>query len=133
MSEHRIRLRGGWDCHYREGGLEDSPEIVRRIDLPMKWLSDLPTQFRLTRQFGKPPVDMRFEEVSLEMKNVHGLNSVRLNGHVLTRGPDDTGFWSVSLTEPLLPRNGVVLEVVLDQRHNATPFQGDISLLIRPR
>lgn len=134
MPEHRIRLRGGWECHYRDGDDEDAPEVFRRVDLPSDSAADFPARFRLARQFGRPPVDLRNEGVTLEMRHVDGLQSARLNGRSIgprmTPDPD----WSIDLMEPLLPRNGLVLEVDFGEhgRPAAGPW-GEIALVIRPR
>ena len=133
MPEHRIRLRGGWECHYREGD-DDAPEVFSRVDLPAPSAADLPARFRLTRQFGRPPVDLRNEGVTLVMRNVHGLKSARLNGRPITPSSTPGGEWSVDLAEPLLPRNGLVLEVELDEpTRSAGVAWGEIALVIRPR
>ena len=135
MPEHRIRLRAAWDCVDRlppEGG----PEDLGRVDLPKTFPEGFPPRFRLTRQFGRPPVDERAERVDLELRSVPGLVSVRLNGRVIGR-PDESGAsadWSIPLDPPLLPRNGLVLEVELTTEGRANvPGWGEIALVIRPR
>jgi hypothetical protein len=133
-AEHRIRLRGGWECHYREGDDEEAVDILRRVDLPAASLRDLPPRFRLTRQFGRPPVDPRNEDVYLEMRTVPGLRSARLNGQSI--GPDPAGGrdWTITLPETLLPRNGLVLEVERDVAADDDPSPwGEIALVIRRR
>ncbi len=134
--EHRIRLRGGWECHYREGGLDDdsAPEALRRVDLPLASPGELPERFRLARQFGRPPVDLRNEAVWLEMRNMAGLRSARLNGRPLGPVAATSGNRMIELPEPLLPRNGLVLEVErpIDDAVDPSPW-GQIALVIRPR
>jgi hypothetical protein len=134
MTEHRIRLRGGWECHYREVDDEDAPGQVHRVELPAASAADLPARFRLTRQFGRPPVDLRKEVVTLEMRNVPGLRSARINGRAIEPGMTEGAAWSIDLSEPLLPRNGLVLEVELEGplRSTGSPW-GEIALVIRPR
>jgi hypothetical protein len=131
-AEHRIRLRGGWECHYREGEDDSASEVLRRVDLPLASSAELPATFRLARQFGRPPVDPRNESVWLEMRNTAGLKSVRLNGRPLAAPADDR---AIELPDDLLPRNGLVLEFEgpgagLDQP--SSPW-GEIALVIRPR
>jgi hypothetical protein len=133
MPEHRIRLRGGWECQYRVGDPEEGLEVVRRVDLPLFWSDDFPARIKLTRQFGRPPVDTRIEEVTLEMRNVLGLSVARLNGCPISNDAGDPTFWSIELPEPLLPRNGLVLEVDLDSARRSPSTWGEISLRIRPR
>ena len=135
MPEHRIRLRGGWECQYREGESEgdDAREVVRRVALPLAWTADFPDRIRLVRHFGRPPVDPRIESVSLEMRNVAGLNVARINGGAIAPAMIvDPSSWSVPLDGPLLPRNGLVLEVDLATARGQPGEWGDISLLIRP-
>ena len=134
MPEHRIRLRGGWECHYRDGDDDDdAPEVHRRVDLPAASSAGFPARFRLTRQFGRPPVDLRNECVTLEMRNVDGLQAARLNGRPIAPSSGSVE-WSVDLAEPLLPRNGLVLEVEFGEhgRSDEGPW-GEIALVIRPR
>ena len=134
MPEHRIRLRGGWECHYRVDDDEAAPEVVRRVDLPAASAADFPARFRLTRQFGRPPVDPRNEDVTLELRNVAGLKSVRLNGRLIAPGLEGGAGWSIDLAEPLLPRNGLVLEVELGDSGRSSPSSwGEVALVIRPR
>ena len=128
MPEHRIRLRGGWDCQYREGDDPDGPEVVRRVDLPVAWPGDFPRRLRLTRQFGRPPVDPASEWVELELRDVPGLISARLNGLAVAGSVAD-GAWSIRLGEALLPRNGLVLDV--DRGDEPGPW-GEVALVIRP-
>ena len=131
MSEHRIRLRGGWECRGRVD--DDSPEVVRRIDLPVVWPEDFPKVVYLTRQFGKPPVDRSKESVSLEFLNVPGLRSVRLNGReIRTESRSESGF-AYPLEETILPRNGLMLEVERPQATGETSmFWGEIAIVIQP-
>jgi hypothetical protein len=133
-AEHRIRLRGGWECHYREGEDDSAPEALRKLDLPIDSPGELPARFRLARQFGRPPVDLRNESVWLEMRNMAGLKSVRLNGRPLGAPADPPGDRTIELPGPLLPRNGLVLEI---ERHAEdtvdSPPWGEVALVIRPR
>lgn len=132
MPEHRIRLRIGWECLYRDA--EDSPEVYRRIDLPAPSSADLPRRFRLTRQFGRPPVDPRNESLTLELRNVAGLKSARLNGRPLAVGGAEESDRDIDLADPLLPRNGLVLEVDVEEAARSDPAPwGNIALVIRPR
>lgn len=132
MPEHRIRLRAGWECHWREGDDESAPETLRRVDLPVA-ADDLPARFRLTRQFGRPPVDPRTEGVTLELKNVPGLKSARINGRPMAPSEAGASDLSIDLAEPLLPRNGLVLEVERDTVAPSSGPWGEIALVIRPR
>ncbi|HEY2154319.1 MAG TPA: hypothetical protein VGH33_01725 [Isosphaeraceae bacterium] len=133
-AEHRIRLRGGWDCLYRESEDEAAPEILRRVDLPLASPRELPARFRLARQFGRPPVDLRNESVCLELRNMPGLRSARLNGRPIGQAAAGSVEPTIELPEPLLPRNGLVLEVegIVVGADDHAPW-GEIALVIRPR
>jgi hypothetical protein len=133
-AEHRIRLRGGWECHYRDGDDESAPDVVRRVDLPLGSPSEIPLRCRLTRQFGRPPVDPRSETVSLELRNVEGLKSAWLNGRPIGEAGAGGADVSIVLPEPLLPRNGLVLEIARPGDPWEGPSSwGEIALVIRPR
>jgi hypothetical protein len=133
MSEHRIRLRGGWECHYREGDDGDGPEIVQRISLPFEWPANLPAKVRLIRQFGKPPVDSRVDEVSLELRNVPGIEKTWVNGQESVGRSDVPDSRSIPLEDPLLPRNGLAIDVDLAMARTVTGEWGEIWLSIHPR
>jgi hypothetical protein len=134
MPEHRIRLRGGWECHYREGDDPEGQEICRRVTLPFASPIEFATRFQLCRHFGRPPSDPRVETVILELLNVAGLKAARLNGRPIAP-TTSTGFdWLVELGEPLLPRNGLILDVELDAPSPPMGSAwGEIALVIRPR
>ena len=133
MSEHRIRLRGGWECHYREGDEADGPEVVQRISLPLDWPENLPAKVRLIRQFGKPPVDSRVDEVSLELRNVPGIETTRINGQESVSRSDVPDSLSIPLEDPLLPRNGLAIDVDVAMARTVRGEWGEIWLSIRPR
>ena len=133
MSEHRIRLRGAWQCHFREGDSVEGTEVVRRVDLPCKWPDDLPGRIQLIRKFGKPPIDFQIERMALELVQIRGLLAGWLNGGSLVRVKDQSNCWSVKLPEPLLLRNTLVLDLDLDEARQSDSSWGEISLLIQPR
>jgi hypothetical protein len=132
MPEHRIRLRGGWECHYREPDDDEGIDVARRVDLPVATAAELPLRFRLTRHFGKPPVDPRVEAVALELRAVGGLRSVRLNGRVVSV-LDVSSELAIDLDPAeLLPRNGLVLEFDRTGLDLADDAWGLVALVIRP-
>jgi hypothetical protein len=129
MAEHFIRFRGAWDCTIGEG----DAEVVRRVDLPTDWPTGMASTFRLQRRFGRPPLDPSAESVRLEMIGVPGLVVARLNDRELA-GPDLGGSdWSVPLTDPLPPRNLLVLEVDFGSLPGPPKSWGAIALVISPR
>jgi hypothetical protein len=134
MPEHRIRLRGGWECQYREDHVEEGPEVVSRVDLPLDPTRVLPRRFRLTRQFGRPPLDVRSEAVRLELRNVVGLKSARINGSPIAFEWADDRDASIKLVDPMLPRNGLALEFdMAGAKHVENLPWGEIALVIGPR
>ncbi len=76
MDEHRIRLRGGWECQSTSSE-EEPPE---RITLPVRWDPGNPRRLRLTRRFGRPPVDLERQGLFLELAQARGIRSLLLNG-----------------------------------------------------
>ncbi len=133
MPDHRIRLRAGWECLYRAPD-GDGAEVARRVDLPLPWPTDLPARFRLARTFGRPPVDLATETVVLELKDAPGLVAARLNGRPVELPQDGPADLDIPLDDPLLPRNGLILEVDLGGVAEGSAFPwGAVSLVIRPR
>jgi hypothetical protein len=134
MPEHRIRLRGGWECQHRPGELADGPEVVFRVDLPLESTEVLPARFLLTRRFGRPPLDERLEAVQLDLRNVVGLKAARINGYPISfvwTGDRDA---SIPLSDPLLPRNGLALEFdMTGVKHDENVLWGEIALVVGPR
>lgn len=133
MPEHRIRLRGGWDCLARVGDDPEGAEVVSRVDLPVAWPADAPRLVRLARQFGRPPVDAARERVDLELRHVPGLKAATLNGRPVAPGVVAGDDWSIPLGEPLLPRNGLILDVELGPDAPPDSPWGEVAIVIRPR
>ncbi len=130
MAEHRIRLRGAWDWIL----VEDEAEVARRVNLPTRWPTGLSSGFRLLRRFGRPPFDPATESVRLELLDVPGLVSVRLNGREIGRDLTGVDNRSIPLTEPILSRNALILGIDLGAVEGLTPGEewGSIALVIEP-
>ena len=75
MSEHRIRLRGGWLL--RETTPRDA--TPRRITLPLAGFDANAGKIILFRSFQRPPLDPGRESLWLRLDDVPGLLSVSLN------------------------------------------------------
>ena len=131
MAEHRIRLRGAWDWRIQT----DEEEFVRPVNLPAHWPIGFDRPFRLVRKFGRPPIDPGSGRVRLELVDVPGLLSVHLNDREVGQADGDRLDWVVELTEPLLARNELVLEVDLrsTNRAEAANEWGAIALVIASR
>jgi hypothetical protein len=106
MSEHRIRLRGGWEC--REVGPTASK--VERIELPLHLSADVAGRLRLTRRFGRPPLEPGRQRLILEMDQVAGTRSITLNGEPIAAVSPETAQYAIELTK-LAERNVLVLEI----------------------
>jgi hypothetical protein len=130
MPEHRIRFRGGWEFRALESDSDDD----LRVTLPVVWPPEIKGPIRLTRRFGRPPIDSAVESARLELRGVPGLRSLHLNGVDLGPLPAGVVDWSVPL-ESLEARNTLTLVVVAD---DIPPDEipggwGSIALLIASR
>ena len=124
MSEHLIRLRGGWEFHMGES--------VRRLALPLTWPPGLVSRVRLVRPFNRPPIDLQSERLGLRLDDVRGLLAVRLNGRELARPAPGTSMLELPLDEPLPARNVLELDVAPETTVEPAAW-GRIALVIRPR
>ena len=106
MSDHLIRLRGGWEC--RAAGLPESEG--RRLTLPVRWGQDSPRRVVLTRRFGRPPLETAGQALLLRMDQVEGLFSLSLNGRPIALESVLGSRHEIELGE-LSDRNLLVLEV----------------------
>lgn len=131
MPGHLIRLRGGWEWQLPPGGLG----MVRRVTLPTRWTTGLSGPIRLVRRFGRPPSDPRIEFIELEIRDVPGLKSARLNGIELAENAPGSWAQSVLIEQDLTERNELVLEVDLDliEESRMTEPWGSVALMIRPK
>src|SRR4051794_27649978 len=131
MSEHWIRLRGGWRCLPSP----DNPSAAYPITLPTRWAPGQAGRLRLVRQFGLPAIDRRRERVALRIAEVPGVVAIRLNGRPIDL-PGGDGRDVLELGEDQLrPRNELVLEVDPDRaaaRQPGQPEWGHVALLVRP-
>jgi hypothetical protein len=130
VTEHRIRLRGGWAC--RAAG---SPECEnRRLDLPVRWSADEPRRLVLTRRFGRPPLDQGRQILLLQMDQVEGILALALNGQPIAPVAAATCRYEIEVPD-LAERNVLVLEIELPEpgpepeRHREE--WGVIALVVR--
>lgn len=130
MPEHLIRLRKGWESI----DLDATDPLPERITLPLSCGWGSPRRLRLTRRFGRPPLDPRIESLWLRLDCVPGLDSLRLNDRDMTFGPGVEGPIEIPLAE-LPDRNELVLEIsgatVPSMEPGAIATWGEIALLIR--
>lgn len=126
MSEHHIRLRGGWEIL----DLDQLDQGPRRINLPMRFAPGKPRRVRLVRRFGPPAHDSAREIVSLRIENVPGLVRAALNGQDQRLSPDHR----LELVDVALnPRNELVLDVAATDAEDAWDDWGRVALVIGPR
>ncbi len=81
MTEHQIRLRGGWELR------EDSEGPPRRLTLPFTHVAGSARPLQLYRSFQAPRLDPGREQLWLRVESVPGLLEIRFNGQTLLR-PD---------------------------------------------
>jgi hypothetical protein len=73
--EHKIRLRGGWECDTL-----DSPTASSfRLTLPTRWTTADRRRLRLTRRFHSPPLEAGSRAV-LRLEHIPGILALELNG-----------------------------------------------------
>src|SRR5438132_951062 len=106
LIEHRIQLRGGWECC--AAGLPQS--VGRRVTLPIRWSSDDLGRMRLTRRFGRPRLEPGQQELVLQIDQVAGIHSILLNGQPIAAVSPETTRYEIGL-DPWLERNVLVLEL----------------------
>ena len=139
MSEHRIRLRGGWEAR----AIDAMPWAVNRLTLPIRWGVDPPRRLRLTRRFQRPPLPVLTlrgsqtagqPELVLVLEDVPGIVSLELNGESpVCVSPEQTRY-EIPLGR-LPQRNQLVLEVETPRRDDRPGGEslewGCIALVIR--
>ncbi len=130
MTEHQIRLRGGWTC--RAAGALD--RVERRLNLPAQWHPDGGGRYLLTRAFGRPPVNRDRETLWLRMERVEGILALELNGRSI--GPVSRGTSRYEIELPsLLERNVLVMEIEVPEPGRepagAGALWGVIALVVR--
>lgn len=138
MTEHLIRLRGGW-LRVDPDASPDAPESGRRVTLPFTRPDTPSGRVRLVRSFGPPPFDPARETLAVRLARVAGLASVRLNGPTIARPAAGTIALEVPLAGPLPRRNLLVLDVDFDAARPAPGPEpspetwGEVALVISPR
>jgi hypothetical protein len=129
VSDHLIRLRGGWEAI----DLDSDDPRPRRITLPGDLARGRKGRVRLVRRFGRPRLGGPDETLSLRMERVPGLITAVFNGNRLPLellANDPIEFRPV----PLRDRNELVLDVdtvAAGDQAGAKPAPwGEIALVI---
>jgi hypothetical protein len=131
VSEHRIRLRGGWTCQ----GANSSAADQESITLPVRWDLRNPRRVRLSRRFGRPPIDRVGQKLFLELDHARGIQSLRLNGTIVEATSPARSNYLIEITAAP-ERNTLVIEVETGESTSGAAgdenLWGQIALLIRP-
>jgi hypothetical protein len=128
VSEHRIRLRGGWECE----SVDPPSGAPYRLTLPTRWAADGPRRLRLTRQFNQPPVQTG-SRVVVRLQQVPGIRSLEVNGQAAVPVSPGCTEYEVLLDASGGPRR-LVLDVDTTNSSDPTspPIEwGDVALVIR--
>jgi hypothetical protein len=132
MSEHWIRLRGGWEAV----DLDDPLALCVRMNLPVFWTGEKTRRLRLRRRFGRPALDRQDESLWLRIDRATGLYRLTLNGCELPIAAGTSGPIEIPL-RTISDRNELVLEVCYQPSAMASEARaggwGEIALLIRAR
>jgi hypothetical protein len=139
MSEHRIRLRGGWNCLPDPSLVRDEGEASGRdghavtLPHPGPWPVGPGGRVHLTRSFGPPRFDPASESLSLHLERVAGLLSVRLNGREIARPGRGTDALRLPIDDPLSRRNLLTLVLDVSGTGSVPAPWGEIALVISTR
>jgi len=131
VTEHQIRLRGGWE--YCAAGLPESDH--QRVTLPIRWKPDGLGRIRLTRRFGLPPVEPGREVLILRLDQVAGTHSIVLNGQPVAGVSPERSLYEIRLEHG---RDRNLLELDLEPPRagvdaaGAAAEWGIIALVVRP-
>lgn len=124
MPEHVIALRRAWEALPEAGP-------PRRINLPAR-RADLIGVVRLTRRFGRPPIDSEAETITCRLEAVEGLSCVRLNGREVARPKPGVAGMQFPIEAPAATR--LVLELDLGSIPDGLKVEwGRVTLAIRPK
>ena len=129
MTEHCIRLRGGWEC----SPLDPPASQAFRLTLPTHWDSARPQRLRLTRYFNRPPLHPK-TQVWLRLEEVSGLHHLVINGQAEECVSPDESRYEILLPS-LRARNLLDLEIEtprsIPSAQAPTSGWGAIALVIR--
>jgi hypothetical protein len=128
VTEHRIRLRGGWECI----PLDSSAPESYRLTLPTRWKSDGPRRLRLIRRFNQPPLEAG-ARVVLQMERVPGIRRLQINGQSTPHGSPDRSEYEIAL-DASAARHQIIMEIETptpDEPRTGDSEWGVIALVIR--
>ncbi len=124
MTEHMIRLRGGWTLLGRE--TEDRPT---KLTLPLTSFPGRPGNLVFSRFFQRPPLANPGQTLWLQLESVPGLKSITINRQELARTNPEAPIERLFLGNDLPDRNQLVLSV--DSNVRLQERWGCIALVIQ--
>jgi hypothetical protein len=128
VTEHRIRLRGGWECIPIDGPASEA----FRLTLPTRWEAEGPRRLRLIRRFSQPRTEAG-TEVVLQMEQVPGIRRLQIDGQSTPPGSPERSEFELAL-DGSAARHLLILEIetpIPDDPVTAAPEWGVIALVIR--
>ena len=128
MTEHRIRLRGGWEC----SPIEAPESETSRLTLPTRWESGASRRLRLIRRFQQPALEPGSEMI-LHMDQVPGIRRLQIDGRCTPQISADQSQYEIALDRSKTRRK-LVLEIetpASDPSMTEPQDWGFISLIIR--
>lgn len=128
MSEHWIRLRGGWIA---DRGHHTDPPAWLTLPLPQPPWPGAPQALR--RHFQAPPLDAERESLWLVVAQTSGLRAVRLNGDLVLAPAPGADSHEIALPLPLPRRSLLELELSEEAPGPSPVAWGHVALVIRSR
>ncbi len=129
-TEHRIRLRGGWECD----SIDPPSTGSYRLTLPTRWLADGRRRLRLTRRFHQPRLEAGTRLV-LRLEQVQGIHALELNGQPAIPVSPVRSEYEI-LLDASAGRHRLVLEIEPPDSSDSSGLAmdwGNISLVIRTK
>lgn len=136
MPNHRIHLKGPWQCEWLSPA--DVPAAsVQRVKMPSDWRSVFGEQagrVLLRRKFHKPTNLDAEEIVSLVFDGIGGRGEVRLDDQLLGTVDETVTTLAFEITALLQPTNELLVELDFDPRQDpetAGGLWGPVAIEIR--
>jgi beta-galactosidase/beta-glucuronidase len=120
MSNHRIHLKGPWQCEWLSP--TDVPAAsIQRVKMPIDWRSVFGEQAGrvvLRRKFHKPTNLDADETVFVVFDGISGRGDVRLDDQILGPVEETVTTLSFEITALLQPTNELLVELDFDPHRN---------------
>lgn len=128
VTEHRIRLRGGWECV----AIDSPGSDARGLTLPTRWDFDGPRRLRLIRRFNQPRLG-RGVELVLQLQQVPGIRRLDLDGEILSATSRERTEYEIDVDRSI-DHHRLVIEIETPDPGDGisgSPAWGIIALVIR--